>query len=218
MAILDYDGLTAEAKVWAARSDSVFSNRMPIMVSKAEARIYDGMGKPGEPLYSAPLRVKTMEHSSTVAVTAGEGALPDDYVAARRMSIDGNRVGLDYLPPERIEVLGASLSSGDPGYWTVEGSTLKIVPAYTGNVDLAYYRRFDALTSEYTGDHPLLRAHDTIYLEAVLIEAFAFLQNMEMAIAHASMLRGLVDAANRAARDARTAGARMRIQPRRVLG
>lgn len=216
MAIADYSTLVAAVKRYAARSDSTFSAAIPDFVGLAEERLYNGHGDPGDPLYSPALRSSVMETSGTITVTDGAGPIPNDYLAMRKVSRSGDTLGLKYLAPERYEVQTQIETAGTPVWYTISGSTLSVVPVWDGDIEVIYWKRHTAITaSNATG--PLLTAHGLLYLEATLIEAFSFLQAGELAIGHATKLKGLVSGANRSASDLRFSGP-LRVYQRVPIG
>ena len=216
MAITDFASLKAEVQVWAARSDSVFSNRVEQFVAMAEDRLYDGGGTPGEQLYTPPIRSRPMEATATWAMVAGEVALPDGVLDIIRIFPDGGKFGTTALAPERFAEFSANVTGGSATFHTVEAGVLKIAPAYTGDVSVSYFQRFPAITSVApTG--PLLSAHPGIYLSAVLFEAFSFLQDGDLASGHLARLKGLISGANRSALNQRFIGP-LKVRPRSVIG
>ncbi len=206
--ITDYASLKSAIQVWAVRPDSVFGNQVPIFVEMAEARIYNGADRPGDPLYSPPLRSKVMEASATVSLTDGEGTLPADWLESRSIVRASDTDGMTYMPPERFTTFAANQfgAGSDPLYYTVENSvTIKVTPAVTDTLSLAYYKRFDPITTTNT-TNDLIATHGTIYLAACLFEAFSFLQAPDLALGHIARLRSLIMGENRTAAVGRQPG------------
>jgi len=210
VAIADYSTLVASIKSWCARSDSTFSAQIPTFIGIGEERIYDGAGEPGQPDYSPPLRTKAMEATGTVTLTDGAGTLPSDALAVRKIYRPGDAAGITYVTPERWAAISQGTGSGVPVYYTVEGSTIKVVPSSSGEtLNLLYCKRWPAITTgNPTG--PVLAAHGYIYLEAALFEAFSWMQEVELALGHAARCRSMVQGANK------TAGAMRYPGPLRV--
>lgn len=203
-AITDYDTLVAEAKAWCARSDQTFSNRFPVFVALAESRIYDGYGQPGDPLYSEPLRSTVMETTGgTVTITSGVGTLDEDVLAIKSLTRANDQTGLTYITPQLYQTTSANSSAGDPYFYTIEGRTLRLVPTFTGTLNMVSYNRFDAITSSNTTG-PLIQQHGLLYLNGVMIEAMSFMQEVELAGAWLARFRAMIAGINRAAADLRT--------------
>ena len=215
MAIADYTSLKSAVQTWAARSDSIFAGQFPTFVELAEDRIYNGAGMLGEPTYSAPLRSKYMEVEGTVTVTSGTGTIPDTVLEIREISVTDQLHGIEFLPPERFRIFAANNPAGVPAYYTTRGSSIEVTPSASVTLDLTYYRKYDAITlGAPTGT--LLTAHSLIYLECCLYEAFAFMQETDLAVAHLARARGMIDGANRTAANIRTAGP-LRIRQRNPI-
>lgn len=196
--ITDYDSLVAEVKAYMARSDSTFSNRFPMFVALAEDRIYNGSGEPGEALYCAPLRVKQMEYETTVTLTGGEGTLPDDILIPRKVTRATDTIGLTFKALKDFETYLAGTQAGTPGYYTVEGLTIKIAPSWDGDLSVSYYKRLTAISADNkTGD--LLTAYPLLYFTGTMFEAFSFLQDAEMAVSWFAKYKASLDGINRSA-------------------
>jgi len=216
VAIADYTTLVSEVKVWAARSDNTFSNRFPVFVTMAENRIYNGHGQPGDDLYSAPLRTSVMESTSTVTMTDGAGSLPSDFLEARSVFRDGDPVGMLYAAPNKWDVMDASAIVGtNPYYYTIKGSSLYVTPAYTGDVTLSYFRRFDPVTASNI-DGPLIQEHGAVYFAATMLYAFGFMRDQQNAALWLNEYRSLVDGLNRTAHAKRRGAQAMRMIARAI--
>lgn len=216
MAVEDYDTLKSEVQAWTGRSDSTFANRFPVFVKLAEDRIYLGHGtSPSDPLWSEPVRSKIMETTGTVAMTAGDGSLPDDCLGIRRVTRASDQVGLDYMSPDQLQLRLARNSGGDPGYYSVEGTTLRVAPVYTGDLTLLYFKRFDTVGPSNI-DGAMIIEHGEVYFCATMFEAFSFMQEIDLATAWLARYRSAVGAINQAAQDLRYAGRRLRIHARPI--
>lgn len=218
MAITDYDSLVAAVKSYAARSDTVFSARIPDFISFAEDRLYLGGGDdqsmPPDPLYTPPLRPRVLETSDTLTLdSTGSVPLPDDHLGFRRLSRASDKFGLTYMPPERLAIY--QQTSGLPIYYTIEDGALKVGPVYAGDLSIVYWQRHPAITST-NKEGPLILGHGLYYLEACLIEAFAWTQEADLAGAHASKLRGMIKGVNNTARSERYSGP-LRVRQRNFI-
>jgi len=217
MIIADYDSLIASVKSYAARSDSSFNTALPVFVGLAEERLYNGQKDPGgnSGLDSDPLRISVMETSATLTLTSGAATLPDTYLAMRALARSGDTIGLKYLPPERQLVQIEIESAGTPVWYSIQGATLSVVPVWSGTLTAIYYQRFPAITSSNkTGS--LMSAAGLCYLEATLIEAFAWMREPEIALGHAAKLRGMIGGINRSATELRYSGP-LRVRQRMAV-
>lgn len=199
MAIADYATLRSAIQSWAARSDSVFSGQIETFIELAEDRLYNGAGQMGDPVYSPPLRSKAMEVSGTIALTAGVGTIPDTALELRKIAVADQETGLEFLPPERFALYAENANGTVPSFYTITGSTITVAPAASVTLETDYWRRYTTISSSNTTGE-LLSAHGMIYLEACLYEAFAFMQEVDIALAHLNRARGMIEGANRTAR------------------
>ena len=137
-----------------------------------------------------------MEATGTLSLTDGEGTLADDVLEPRKIYVSGAKLGIGYIPPERYEYVQNNIVGTTPLYYTILGSTIKLLPRLTTTLDLDYYKRFPSISDTNTSG-PLLTAHGILYLEAALFEAFAFMQERDTAIDHLARARSLIAGANR---------------------
>jgi len=217
MAITDFSSLRSEVQSYCGRSDTTFAARVEQFVSLAEDRMYLGQGADaGDPLYSAPVRSKIMETTATVSLTSGDGVLPAGCLAIRRITRgSSDTAGLSYMTPDQLQLRLAQASGGMPGYYTVEGTTLKVAPTYTGDLTVLYYQRFDPITlTNPTG--PMLTEHGQLYFSACMFEAFSFMQEPDLAIAWLGRYRSMSAGVNQTSADLRYAGRRLRINARPI--
>lgn len=193
--------LAAVQRTVLRTGDTIFEADFSRQVRFAEQRINYGAGLP---LQSDPVRVRGMEKTVKLQVVAGVATLPADYLEARRLTWDSDiAFPLKYRTPE--EFWNARLvGSGLPALFTVEGVTLTLAPAVTGEATLTYYAKFEAVETEdvvtddtgsaVTTDAGQVVTQDTtqasnwlmtnapaIVMNAVLIESWKFLRNNERA-------------------------------------
>lgn len=216
MSIADYSSLRSAVLSYAARSDSRFTAQFSNFLQLAEQRMYEGSGDPGDPTYTPALRTRAMEVSTDITITDGVGTWPDDVLEVRKIFRDGDTEGLSYMKPERLAVELERYPSGNPLYYTIEGSEIKIAPGGDETLTVSYYGEYDPITDTNTAG-PLIVAHGLIYLELCLFEAFAWMQDQELAMGHLTKGRAMIEGANRRAQAGRTPG-QMRSRPRRVIG
>lgn len=216
MAITNYAGLVEALQKWTARSDTTFTNRVPDFVAMAEDRIINGADLPGGALYSPALRSVNIETTGVVSMLDGIGSLPPRYLGARVISRPSDHIGLDYLPIERFLALAASAGGGMPGYYTIQDGLLRVVPSYTGDLDITFYQAPEALSTE-APVNTLIAAHPMLYLEACLFEAYTWMQDEALALGHLAKFRSMVEGHNQTAKARQFSGTALRIQPRRAI-
>ena len=178
MSISNLGDLRTEVQQWTTDSSTTFANRFPVLVSLAEDRIYLGVTEPREQR-SPPIRTRDMETAADVAVTSGSGALPNDFLQARRLFWDDDPDReLRYVPPRTFHTLPerrflVPQEALAPINFTIEGNTLLVSPASTGTIKLWYFQRFPALVND-ADTNALLTGAPSLYLMATLVEAYMF--------------------------------------------
>lgn len=208
--IVDYTSLRAEIIAWAARSDSTFTARIPIFVSNAEQRIYNGSGQDErDPLWSPPLRSKVLEVSGTINVAStGIGALPTDLLQARKIYVSTQDYGIEFLPPERFEFESENISGSIPYYYTIKGTAIHLAPAVACTLNIDYYKFYAATTAD-APTNAAVTEHGDIYLDFCLYESFSFEREAELALAHLARGRARVQGVNKTATVNRYAGSKL---------
>lgn len=208
--LIDYTSLRAEILAWAARNDSTFTARVPIFVSNAEHRLYYGSGMDErDPLWSPPLRSSVLEVSGTIAVAAtGIGTMPSDLLEPRKVYVNAQDYGLEYLPPERFEFEKEQISGSIPYYYTVKGLIIHVAPAVACTINIDYYK-FYAPSTTTAPSNPAIIEHGDIYLDFCLYESFSFEREAELALGHLARGRARVQGVNRNAIGKRYAGSKL---------
>jgi len=196
MTISTYDDLVSSVKTWTARNDSTFSGSIPVFVETAEQRIFFGFGEPKDPMYSPPLRCKEIETIGSIAMTNGEGTLPSGYLDMRALSRSGDETGIVALSPREFRVESEKITGTVPYYATVESSTLKVAPSYTGTLDMLYWVKPTALSAS-SQTNTVLTNFPSIYLYATLVEAFGFIRDDAEVLRNLSKLVGLIKGLNK---------------------
>ena len=102
-----------------------------------------------------------------------------------------------------------------PYYYTMQGTTLKVTPSYTGNLEILYYKRFPAVTADNI-DGPMIQEHGMLYFNAVMYEAQSFVQDIELASGWLARFRAVAAGINKSAHDVRAGGARVRSIARAI--
>lgn len=165
MAISTYAELQTAVANWLNRSD--LTSRVPEFISLAESRI------------ARKLRIREMETESDVTVVAGTrtAAVPTGFREIRRVYLNSSPVTeLEYMTPQDYWSRYASVNTGKPVVFTVEGTNLVFGPVpdsgYTAKV--LHYKALDALA---TSAHGVFTANPDVYLYGSLVAAEPFLKN-----------------------------------------
>lgn len=165
-AITDYASLLVDAAEYAGRDD--IAPLMGRFLGLAEVKL------------NRALRVADMEEEATVALVAGKGTLPDDFLEARDVR-DGNGRSLRALP-----LTVARQPRAQHGF-AVVGNTLVVRPATDGELSLTYYARIPALSTAAPVNWLIRRAPD-VYLYAVAAEIAVWERDQQKAAAAMELL------------------------------
>ena len=167
MAIATYSELKIAIANWLRNDELV--PRVPEFIALAEDRIAQ----------DERFRVRAMETSTDLTISATEVALPTGFISARRLYIDGNpkkRVG--FIAPEDFWIRNAANQTSLPKWFTIEGENIVFGPSpdttYTGK--LLYWKRFDALANDTDTNWILTNARGLL-LYGALIEAGTYFPN-----------------------------------------
>lgn len=128
------------------------------------------------------LRVRQMEASASVSVSAsGIATLPTDFLQWRAVTWTGTPTrSLEYADRTWIAQTYADSPAAPPEVFTIEGSSLAVMPTDSARLILNYYQKIPALSTVVTSNW-LLTAHPDIYVFGPLLESNAFIRNAEMA-------------------------------------
>jgi hypothetical protein len=114
----------------------------------------------------------------TVTAQSGFATLPSDYLAWRRVTWAGStRTELGYVHPSYLQAAYPSQPADVPRIFTIEGSTLKVMPLSGTPLEFDYYQAIPSLVSAST--NWLMTAHPDLYLFGSMCEAEAFGVNDE---------------------------------------
>jgi hypothetical protein len=169
MSIATYAELRTAVENWL--DHTLFTARVPEFIALFEAAA------------NRRLRVRQQEASSALTPSFGTAALPNDYLAWRRVTWTGApRVELQYVHPSYLQAAYPSSPADVPRIFTIEGSTLKVRPVDGAALEFDYFQKIPALSSGVdSGTNWLLAAHPDLYLFGALVEAEMFGVNDERA-------------------------------------
>jgi hypothetical protein len=114
----------------------------------------------------------------TVTAQSGFATLPNNYLAWRRVTWTGStRTELGYVHPSYLQAAYPSQPADVPRIFTIEGSTLKVMPLSGTPLEFDYYQAIPSLVSAST--NWLMTSHPDLYLFGSMCEAEAFGVNDE---------------------------------------
>lgn len=167
---MNWGQIQQAVSAYANRTD--LSAMMPTFLELAEQRIYTGSDTDGVP----PLRLSNMLTTVTYS-----GSLPSDFIEMKRVTAVMSsqwKKALDFKP---LEVMGSlELVPGLPQYYSLSNNALVFAPSFTQDVEVIYYAKFPALTSD-TSTNWLTNNASTVYISAMLIEVGFYLRDNDLA-------------------------------------
>jgi hypothetical protein len=169
MSLANYGDLISAITAWSGRSD----------INADVVGLFEGWA-------NRRLRVRAMEAVTTLAPSSGSVALPSDFLAIKMVRWPGNATTgtdlrvLEYVHPAWFNAAYPSTPSDTPRVFTIEGSTLYVMPVDDSTLTVLYYQRIPALATNTT--NWLMTAHPDLYLSGSLHEAYAFMLDAEKAI------------------------------------
>lgn len=165
MSLSTYADLETQVANWLARDD--LTAYIPDMITLFECAA------------QRKLKVRPQEVLTSLSTTGGVGTLPSDYLGYRRVTWTGSpRTDLEYLAPSVFQYDWPTQPAGVPGVFTIEASSIKIMPTDDTGIELLYYQRTAALSSSLNW---LYTNHPDAYLFGTLAEANAFNKNVDKA-------------------------------------
>jgi hypothetical protein len=164
-----YAELLTEIAAYCTRTqDTAFTSTIPTFVLLFEARL-------NRTLYD-----RRKQTTATITMTGGEGALPSDFLALRRVTWQGDpKINLTYVKPEYF-ASAYDDESGTPSVYTIEGSTITVRPSSDEDIEILYDQKVPALATNST--NWVLDNHPDLYLAGTLVEAHKFLKAPEAAV------------------------------------
>lgn len=167
MALANYSDLKSAIASWLVRTD--LTAAIPDFITLAEARI------------NRELRVREMIAEATGTISSGSLSVPSGFIETFVVWLDTESdTPLEYRPIEDSMWRIAGTTSGQPRWFTIDGSDFKFYPSPDGSYDytLRYYSEVPTLSDTTTTNWLLAKAPDA-YLFASLAEAYAYLLEEE---------------------------------------
>lgn len=155
------------------------------------------------------VRVRQMETvDEAFAVSSRSTTLPTGFISMRSVSADvANKRDMDYLPPHRIRSAPVWELTGNPQAYTLEGDNLVVapVPSASMNLQIVYFKAFDALSGDSDTNWLLANAYD-VYLYGSLRAACEWAKDVEAESLYAAKFDAAVQSVNKEHRWSRLSG------------
>lgn len=192
MALTTFAGLKTAIDDYLARTDMTSAYKADYFLTLAHYRIHNGNSDPRFP--SEPVRVRAMEASSDLTISAQTVALPTRYLQMRRIYLNTSPITkLDFLPPMDFWAKYVSTTGGTPKAFTIEGENIVLGPvpdgSYTGKI--LYYQGF-ALPSSDSDTNWLMTNAPGAYLHSAMIEAGMFIRDEAAIAIHGPAFAGVI--------------------------
>lgn len=170
MALDTYANLQTSIGTFLNRAD--LTSIAPDFIALAEAQITRRIVKDGP--------VRQMMGRSDATINSEFVSLPNDFLGARAMILDGADNPLEFVEPEEIVRRKALYpnETGDPQIYTVVGGEFQFWPWVSGSYDgeLTYWKSIPALSVSNTTNW-LLTAYPDIYLYTSLLNSAPYLRD-----------------------------------------
>jgi hypothetical protein len=142
----------------------------------------------------------------------GNVPLPPDYLAWRQVTWLGNPLReLAFVHPSTMASRYPNLPIDLPSEFTIEGSTLRVMPQDATPLKFLYYQLIPSLATNST--NWLMSAHPDLYLFGALTEAQAYAVNSDTAALWKARRDELFDEVERLSNKSRGAGAVRLLTP-----
>lgn len=123
------------------------------------------------------LRTRNMITQVSLSPTSGLFTLPSDYLQIRAVvEEDTYRRPLRYVAPEKADELYPTRPSGEGLYYTIIGSSIRVYPTISNDIELTYYAALGAFADDSATDW-LLTKMPNLYLSAGQMFAAEFLKD-----------------------------------------
>lgn len=161
----NYDWLKARVAEWLHRSD--LSDKIPDFIALAEARI------------NRLARVRTMENEVPLTMTVGSRfvALPGGFNVPRGVWLDRSQPP---LTPALPESLPASVTTGQPQFWAIDGANLALDRPADQPYPLTLRYSGGFILSDGIKNNTLLTNYPDLYLYGSLMESAPYIRDTEL--------------------------------------
>ena len=173
MALANYTDLVTNVGIWLARSgDSNITAYAPDFVALFEAEFNQDPDS----------RYRQMETTTSLTPSSGVATLPTDFLEVRAVKWTGTPArDLEYVTPSYMTARWPDAPSDNPQAYTIVGGNLNVMPLSNTALTFDYWQKLPSLQTGTT--NWLMTAYPNIYLAGTMVEAYAFIQDAEKAVA-----------------------------------
>jgi hypothetical protein len=179
MALESYSELQEEIIGNSNRSDLAAS--IPTFIRLAEADM------------KRRLKLVELEGTESISVAGGVGSLPADYAMPLSVYWDAAEdAPLRFLDDAQFNVKRSLLLDGSPVYYTITGTTVRVLPADTGTLVLNYVARLSPLSDE-SDTNTILTNYPDAYYYGALAHLYHYARNWEAKAANREEFERAID-------------------------
>lgn len=194
MAITTYSELKTAITDWSARAN--LSTKADEFIDLCEAMFRRPWSHPTQQRIGGLRANKTR---TTGSLTSGTNSLslPSDFLEMDRLTLTGDNLTLEYVPPERLAQITLN-GSGQPRYFTIEDAIyFDRTPDSAYAYSISYWPQPAALSDSNTTNWVLTNYPD-VYLAGCMYWASRYKQDLEMATTWAQQYKDAVSMASMA--------------------
>jgi hypothetical protein len=163
MALSTYSELKASLADWLHRGG--LTTVIPDFITLCEAD------------FTRRLRIAEMEERSSATFDEGYESVPDDFLEMREIKVNSSPVrSLKYMTPQQMTEFYPTSGSGTPEFYTLVDHTIRLNTTPDDEVEISYYVRIPALSSDAETNW-MLTNHPDVYLYGSLSHAEPYLKN-----------------------------------------
>jgi hypothetical protein len=165
MAITNYGELKTAVQTWMFDAGDIGTNAAD-MVTLAQGYL------------NRRIRCRDMITQADITPTAGLFTIPSDFLQPRHVAelFSTSRRPLRLITLERADRLYPDREAGQGIWYAIIGSSIRVFPTITNDIELTYYARLGAFASDSATDW-LLTKFPNLYLSAACMYAAEFLKD-----------------------------------------
>jgi hypothetical protein len=198
MALSTYSELKASLADWKHRSG--LTGVTPDFIALCEAD------------FNRRLRIAEMEVGATATFDEGYEDVPSDFLEMREIKVNSSPVrSLKYMTPQQMTEFYPTSGSGTPEFYTLVDHTIRLNTTPDDEVEISYYVRIPALSSDAETNW-MLTNHPDVYLYGSLSHAEPYLKNDKRILTWKSLYEVALKQVEEADKKARWSGGPLQVR------